>query len=704
MFKITKKSFEIGGKTISLETGELARLADASVLATFGGTMVLCNVVYDKKKGVSNDFFPLMVVYQEKYYACGRIPGGFLKREGKPSETEILTSRLIDRSIRPLFDESFTNDVQVICTVLSYDKNYPTDFTAMLAASAALKLSGVPILHTPAGVKIGYDKGEYIINSSQESSLDLFVSGTKDSILMVESQAKELSESQIVGAIELAQAKLSELCTFVDAFAEEAGSKPRFVCEPKDNSALKAAIEADFKQAIDEAVKITTKTERYAKIDEIKALVVAKFAGKDGAEPSEKLVLEVFKSIQKELVRKRITDEGIRIDGRKLDEIRPISIRTSVLPSAHGSALFTRGETQALAVLTLGGEKEEQLIEKLDGVTKNRFMLHYNFPAFSVNEVGRYSGIGRREVGHGKLAFKAIEVCLPSKDYYPHAIRIVSEILESNGSSSMATVCGSSLALMDAGVPFKKHVAGIAMGLVKEGDKVAVLSDILGDEDFLGDMDFKVAGTRDGITALQMDIKITGVDVALLKTAIEQAKAGRSYIEAKMDAVICKPSEAERSSMPKFLSISIDANRVREVIGQGGSVIKSISEYSGASIDVSRDGTIKITADSNAGLAKARQAIEDVLFRLEEGKIYDVMVTKVVDSYAIVTTESGKTGMLHITDVSHSNLENISFALCEGERLKAKLLDFGDSGRMKFSIKNINQETGEEFNPESDKF
>jgi polyribonucleotide nucleotidyltransferase len=704
MFKIVKKSFEIGGKTLSLESGELARLADGSVLVTFGGSMVLCNVVYDKKKGVANDFFPLMVLYQEKYYACGRIPGGFLKREGKPSEMEVLTSRLIDRSIRPLFDDGFTNDVQVICTVLSYDKDYPTDFAALIGASAALKISGVPILHTLAGVKIGYSNNEYLVNPSQDSKLDLFVAGTKDSILMVESQAKELSDEIIVGAIEFAQVKIAELCAFVESFVEENGVKPKFTFESQDNSALKLAIEADFITHIEEAVRITTKTERYAKLDEVKALVVAKFVNVESPIYTEKLVLEVFKSIQKELVRKRITNDGIRIDGRALDEIRPISIRTSVLPSAHGSALFTRGETQALVALTLGGEKEEQMIEGLDGLRKERFMLHYNFPAFSVNEIGRYSGAGRREIGHGKLAFKAIEGSLPSKDFYPQAIRIVSEILESNGSSSMATVCGASLALMDAGVPFKKHVAGIAMGLIKDGDKIAVLSDILGDEDFLGDMDFKVAGTKDGITALQMDIKITGVDVSVLKTAIEQAKKGRAHIESKMEAVISKPSEAERASAPKFFSMLIDPQRVREVIGQGGSVIKAISEFSGASIDVSRDGNIKITSDTNASVAKARQAIEEVLFKLEEGKIYDVIVTKVVDSYAIVSTESGKTGMLHISDVSHSNIENISFALCEGERLKAKLLDSGDSGRIKFSIKNINQETGEEFNPESINF
>jgi polyribonucleotide nucleotidyltransferase len=711
-FNIIEVESDFNGSLLSLQTGELARLSDASVVCKYGDTVVLCNVVYDKKTGVKNDFFPLMVLYQEKYYASNRIPGGFLKREAKLSERETLISRLIDRSIRPLFDERFVNEVQVICTVLAYDGKHSPEFAAITAVSAALKISGVPILQTIAGISVGFDGKDFSFNTKNQGLLDLFVSGTKDSIMMVESQAQELSEEQIIDGINLAHEQIKMLCDFIDDFTAKSGTKTLFVIDQgEDLSSFKQQIEQSFGSDISNAFKIEDKTLRGAEIERIKNEISTNIIKDDFSEEKKAKILAIFKDVQKNIMRSRILNDGIRIDGRNTEQIRPISIRTGVLPGLHGSALFTRGETQALVVTTIGGEKEAQLIENLDGVSKQSFMLHYNFPAYSVNELGRYSGPGRREIGHGNLAHRALEVVIPNKRNSPYTIRVVSEILESNGSSSMATVCGGSLAMYNANIPLRRPVSGIAMGLIKDGDKIAILSDILGDEDHLGDMDFKVAGTSKGITALQMDIKILGVNIDILKQAINQAKSGRAYILEKMlPFVEQKNNQSDNQSNDEDQdennfnnqnivseTINIDPQRVREVIGQYGSVVNNISQQSNCQIDIDNSGLIKITSDDVQNIQNAKQMITNSLIQLEVGKIYDVVVTRVVDSYAIVSTDHGKTGMLHISEVSHSNIDNISYAISESEKLKAKVIEVSEGSRIKFSIKNINQINGKEF-------
>ena len=716
-FNLVEKSIDFHGSKLTLQNGEMARLADGAVVCKYGETVVLCSVVYDKSAAPKNDFFPLMVLYQEKYYAANRIPGGFLKREARPNDYEVLNSRIIDRTIRPMFDEKFINEIQVICTVISYDGTHSPIFAAMTATCAALKISGAPLLKTVAGVGVGFDGTNFVANAKSGSMLDLFVAGTDDSIMMVESQAQELTEDKIIEAIAFAHEQVKTVCTFIDDFTSVTNNKPKFKVEQgEDLSAYKTKIETQFGEQIAAIFKIKDKTIRGGKIEEIKQQVISHIINVDATidDAKQSKIIALFKDVQKDAMRKQIIKEGVRIDGRKADQIRPISIRTGVLPGLHGSALFTRGETQALVITTIGGEKEAQMIETLEGMTKLPFMLNYNFPAYSVNELGRYSGPGRREIGHGNLAHRALEPVLPNKRSMPYSIRVVSEILESNGSSSMATVCGGCLSIANAGVPLLRPVSGIAMGLIKEGDDVVILSDILGDEDSLGDMDFKVAGTEKGITALQMDIKIMGVTIETLTKAVAQAKHGRAYILARMLPYLPSQSqgiedenesEGDLHNDTQFANevsetIKIDPARIREIIGQGGSVVNLISEKSNCNIDIAQDGSVKITSIANENISQAKQMIDNILVKLEVGSIVEVVVSRVVDSYAIVTTDSGKSGMLHITEVCHSNLDNIAIALIEGEKVKVKVLE-SEGGRAKFSIKNIDQITGKEFKIEN---
>src|SRR5690554_3064672 len=685
----------MGGETFTLETGRIARQATGAVLVSCGDISVLGTVVGAKEPKPGQGFFPLTVNYQEKTYAAGKIPGGFFKREGRPSEKETLTSRLIDRPIRPLFPNGYMNEVQVVLTVMSASKNQDCDIAAMIAASAALAISGIPFDGPIGAARVGYtnDKG-YFLNPTfeelQTSLLDMVVAGTDDAVLMVESEAKGLTEDQMLGAVLYGHQEMQAAVTAIKEFAAENG-KPRWDWQPEpENTELLKAIQAEFGGAIEEAYAIRDKMARYQRLGEIKAAAVEKLAG-DEEQPAEEDVKSYFGKVEKIIVRQQVIDGKPRIDGRDNKTVRPIKVEVGVLPSVHGSALFTRGETQAIVTATLGTTRDVQIIDALEGERKDPFLFHYNFPPYSVGEAGRMGSPGRREIGHGRLAKRGVAAVMPTIEEFPYAIRAVSEITESNGSSSMASVCGSSLALMDAGVPLKAPVAGIAMGLVKEGDKFAVLTDILGDEDHLGDMDFKVAGTKDGVTALQMDIKIQGITDEIMELALEQANAARLHILDEMNKVISTPRAELSDRAPSITTIKIHPDKIRDVIGKGGSVIRSICDETGASIDLDDDGNVKIYADNAAAAQAAVNRVKEITAEIEVGAIYKGRVERIVDFGAFVIILPGKDGLVHISQISERRIENVTDELSEGQEVLVKVLDVDNRGRVKLSMKEVKE-------------
>ncbi|HEX7947993.1 MAG TPA: polyribonucleotide nucleotidyltransferase [Phenylobacterium sp.] len=702
MFDIKRKTIEWGGKTLTLETGRMARQADGAVLATYGETMVLATAVYAKSAKPGQDFFPLTVNYQEKFYAAGKIPGSFPRREGAPSQKETLTSRLIDRPIRPLFVKGFKNEVQVVCTVLAHDLENDPDIVAMVAASAALVISGAPFMGPIAGARVGFVDGNYILNPTidemKESRMDLVVAGTDDAVMMVESEIQEMSEDEVLKAVMFAHAGMQPVIQAIIELAEHSAKDP-FDFQPEDTEATKADMKKLIGKDLAAAFKIPAKLERQDAVAAAKDKATAKFgksdANPDGISPDK--LGAVFKELEADVVRRNILDTGIRIDGRKVDQVRQIVSEVGVLTRAHGSALFTRGETQALCVVTLGTGDDEQLMDALDGKYYEKFMLHYNFPPFSVGETGRMGAPSRRDVGHGKLAWRAIRPMLPAYDDFPYTLRIVSEIFESNGSSSMATVCGSSLALMDAGVPLKKPVSGIAMGLILEKDGFAVLSDILGDEDHLGDMDFKVAGTADGLTSLQMDIKIAGITEEIMKQALAQAKGGREHILNEMTKAMEAPRAELGEFAPKIETIKIAVDKIREVIGSGGKVIREITAETGAKIDIGEDGTIKIAAADQAKIDAAKEWIKSIASEPEVGTIYTGKVVKIVDFGAFVNFFGAKDGLVHVSQIANERVNKVSDVLQEGQSVKVKLLGFDDRGKTRLSMNVVDQETGEDL-------
>jgi polyribonucleotide nucleotidyltransferase len=702
MFDIKRKSIEWGGRRLTLETGRMARQADGAVLATYGETMVLATAVFAKSAKPDQDFFPLTVNYQEKFYAAGKIPGSFPRREGAPSQKETLTSRLIDRPIRPLFVSGFKNEVQVVATVLAHDLENDPDIVAMIAASAALVISGAPFMGPIGAARVGVIDGEYVLNPTTDqiktSDMDLVVASTADAVMMVESEIKELGEDKVLGAVMFAHAGIQPVIDAIIELAEHSAKEP-FDFQPSDTESVKAEMKQLVGADLASAYKIVAKGERHDAVSAAKAKA-AKAMGKSDANPagldSNKLGA-VFKELEADVVRRNILDTGIRIDGRTVDKVRPIVAEVGVLTRAHGSALFTRGETQALVVATLGTGDDEQLMDALDGKYYEKFMLHYNFPPFSVGETGRMGAPSRRDVGHGKLAWRAIRPLLPSAEDFPYTLRLVSEILESNGSSSMATVCGSSLALMDAGVPLKKPVSGIAMGLILEKDGFAVLSDILGDEDHLGDMDFKVAGTADGITSLQMDIKIAGITEAIMKQALAQAKDGRLHILGEMAKALTGAREEIGEFAPKIETMSIPTDKIREVIGSGGKVIREIVEKTGAKVDINDDGVIKVSASDGAKIKAAIEWIKSIASEPEVGQIYDGKVVKVVDFGAFVNFFGAKDGLVHVSQIASQRVNKVSDVLSEGQIVKVKLLGFDDRGKVRLSMKVVDQETGEDL-------
>jgi polyribonucleotide nucleotidyltransferase len=703
MFTITKKSIEWGGRTLTLETGRIARQADASVLVTYGDTSVLCTVVAAKSVKPDMDFFPLTVHYIEKFYATGRVPGGFFKREGRPTEKEILTSRLIDRPIRPLFADGFYNETQVVCQVVAHDGETDSDIPAMIGASAALTLSGVPFFGPIGAAKVGYIDGEYVLNPTISqipgSDLELVVAATQASVMMVESEAKELSEEQMLGAVMFGHQSMQPVIDLIIAMAESAAKEPWDFEAAKLDSNVAEAIKEMAEAALRDAYKLTVKQERSQKIDSIKEAVKQKFIAEE--EHNDKLVMSTFKKLEKDIVRGAIVKDKARIDGRALDQVRQIECEVGVLPRVHGSALFTRGETQALVVTTLGTSQDEQIIDAIEGEYKQPFMLHYNFPPYSVGEATPLRAPGRREIGHGKLAWRALKAMIPAKENFPYTIRLVSEITESNGSSSMATVCGSSLAMMDAGVPLEKAVAGIAMGLIKEDEGFAVLSDILGDEDHLGDMDFKVAGTKDGITSLQMDIKIDGITEEIMTIALDQAKGGRSHILDEMAKAMGGARGELNSTAPRISSIKIDKDKIREVIGTGGKVIREITETTETKIDIDEDGNINIFATTGAAAEAALKMIKDIVAEAEVGTIYEGKVVRVVDFGAFVNFLGKMDGLVHISELADHRVEKTTDIVNEGDMVKVKCIGIDDRGKVKLSMKVVDQETGEDI---SDQF
>ena len=707
MFDIQNEVLEWGGKKLTIETGRVARQAHGSVIATYGGTSVLATVVADREEKKGLDFFPLTVNYQEKAYAAGKIPGGFFKREGRPSEKETLVSRLIDRPIRPLFADGFKCETQVIATVISYDNENDPDIVSLIACSAALTLSGVPFMGPIGAARVGFKDGDFILNPTKEemetSALDLVVAGTKDAVLMVESEAKELSEEQMLGAVTFGQDNFSQVIDAIISLAEKAAKEPRDF-EKKDISDIENKVSSAIKDDLSEAYKEADKQKRTEKIAEIKKNLISELVSDDDEDEdyNESTISSAFKTIEKNIVRNNILDTGERIDGRDLETVRPIQSDVSVLPLTHGSALFTRGETQALVVTTLGTGDDEKFVDGLDETYKERFMLHYNFPPYSVGETGRTGFTGRREIGHGKLAWRALQAVMPEYDDFPYTIRLVSEITESNGSSSMATVCGSSLSMMDAGIPLSKPVAGIAMGLIKEDDRVAVLSDILGDEDHLGDMDFKVAGTNDGITSLQMDIKITGITKDIMETALSQAKNGRIHILEEMAKALDKARDTVNSNAPRIETISVPTDKIREVIGAGGKVIREIVEESGAKVDINDDGIVKIASNNAEAIEKALEMINSIVAEPEVGTIYEGKVVKIMDFGAFVNFFGKKDGLVHISQLSTERVNKVTDVVSEGDIVKVKFVGF-DRGKVKLSMKNIDQETGEELVSENKK-
>ena len=688
--KIVQKSFTFGNSQISFETGRVARQAHGAVLASMDDTQVLVSVVGAKEAKPGQSFFPLSVDYIEKTYAAGKIPGGFLKREGRPSEKETLTSRLIDRPIRPLFPNGYMNEVQVMIQVISSNKNVDPDVLAMIATSAALAISGVPFKGPIGAARVGYQDGNYTINPTysdlESSELDMVVAGTKDAVLMVESEASELSEDIMLGAVMYAHEQFQVVIDSVAEFAKEVGVSPREWVAPEENESLLSSIKSKFESQISEAYQTVDKMDRYEKMGEIKDAAVEEFVSEDDS-VSDDEVKNYIKKIEKSTVRERILAGEPRIDGRDSSTVRELAIETSVLENTHGSALFTRGETQALVVTTLGSKRDAQLIEKLESNDRieDHFMLHYNFPPYCVGETGRVMGVKRREVGHGRLARRGISACLPNLDDFPYTIRVVSEITESNGSSSMASVCGSSLSLMDAGVPLKAPVAGIAMGLVKDEDRFTVLTDILGDEDHLGDMDFKVAGTSKGINALQMDIKIDGITEDIMSIALKQAKDARLNILGQMNQVISEPNSASKNA-PKTKVIKIPTDKIRDVIGKGGETIRGIVSQSGASVDVDDDGNVNIFANDSESFEKAVQMVKDVTAVPEVNKVYMGKVAKIVEFGAFVTIMPNQDGLLHVSEIAHERVEKVEDYLKEGEEVEVKVLGI-DRGRIKLSRK-----------------
>jgi len=706
MFKIENEVLEWGGKTLTLETGRIARQAHGSVIATYGGTSVLATVVADFEPKPGLDFFPLTVNYQEKAYAAGKIPGGFFKREGRPSERETLVSRLIDRPIRPLFAKGFQNETQVLATVISYDGENDPDIVSMIAVSAALTLSGVPFMGPIAAARVGYINDEYILNPTKEQldedcKLDLVVAGTDSAVLMVESEAKELSEEIMLGAVSFGQESFKPVTKAIIQLAEKAAKEPREL-EEIDLSNLQETVGKMVREKLSSAYKESDKQKRSNKITEIKSDLISELVNDDNPDIIESEVSSVLKNIEKDIVRGGILDTGLRIDGRNLETVRPVHSDVSILPLTHGSSLFTRGETQALVVTTLGTGLDEKYVDGLDETYKEKFMLHYNFPPYSVGETGRTGFTSRREIGHGKLAWRSLQAVLPEYDDFPYTIRLVSEITESNGSSSMATVCGSSLSLMDAGVPLKRPVAGIAMGLIKEDDRVAVLSDILGDEDHLGDMDFKVAGTSEGITSLQMDIKITGITKDIMDTALTQAKAGRIHILSEMAKAIEKPRETVNSTAPRIETIQVPVDKIRDVIGSGGKVIREIVEESGAKVDINDDGIVKIASSDTDSLNKALELINSIVAEPEAGEIYEGKVVKIMDFGAFVNFFGKKDGLVHISQLANERVKNVTDIVSEGDIVKVKLLGFDNRGKVKLSMKEVDQKTGKEVISESE--
>ncbi|GAB2189295.1 polyribonucleotide nucleotidyltransferase [Sessilibacter sp. MAH1] len=684
------KTFQYGNDTVTLETGRIARQASGAVVATVGDTSVLCTVVGAKKASEGQDFFPLSVHYQEKAYAAGKIPGGFFKREGRPSEKETLTSRLIDRPIRPLFPEGFFNEVQVVCTVLSADKNVDPDIAAMIGTSAALAISGVPFNGPIGAARVGYTQEDgYLLNPTYAaiatSELDMVVAGTKDAVLMVESEANELPEDIMLGAVLFAHQEMQVIIAAVEELARDAGKERWEWSAPETNVALKEAVAGAMAEAIAEAYRITDKQERYKKLDELRTQAIAQIAI-EGSEFSADDVKGEFAKLEKNTVRSAVVAGQPRIDGRDNKTVRPIAVEVGVLPKVHGSALFTRGETQALVVATLGSSRDSQIIDSLEGERRDNFMLHYNFPPYSVGEAGRMGATGRREIGHGRLARRGVAAVLPTEEQFPYAMRVVSEITESNGSSSMASVCGSSLALMDAGVPLKAPVAGIAMGLVKEGEQFAVLTDILGDEDHLGDMDFKVAGTANGVTALQMDIKIEGITEEIMEIALKQAMDARLHILAEMNKVISESRGQVASSAPRIETIKVDPDKIRDIIGKGGATIRSITEETGASVDIEDDGTVKIYGEGDS-LQRALERIQEITAEAEIGATYEGTVVRIVDFGAFVNFLPGKDGLVHISQIAHERVNNVSDYLQEGQKVIVKCMDIDNRGRIKLSIK-----------------
>jgi polyribonucleotide nucleotidyltransferase len=704
MFTIHREEVTWGGRPLVLESGRIARQADGAVLVTYGETTVLATAVADRSPRPGLDFFPLTVNYQEKTYAAGKIPGGYFKREGRPTEKETLTSRLIDRPIRPLFAKGFKNETQVIATVVSHDLENDPDIVAMVAVSAALTISGIPFMGPIGAARVGRIDGEYVLNPTMDqlpdSALDLVVAGTEDAVLMVESEAKELAEDVMLGAVMFGHREFQPVLDAIIRLAEKCAREPRAVDKP-DLSALagkvRAICEADLRQAYAKADKMA----RQELVAAARDKAVAELCPEGGEDPADRQqVGEVFKSLEKDIVRNSILDTGMRIDGRDLKTVRPIVAEVGILPRAHGTALFTRGETQALVVTTLGTGENEQFVDALEGTYREAFMLHYNFPPYSVGETGRVGFTGRREIGHGKLAWRAIRPVLPAKDEFPYTLRVVSEITESNGSSSMATVCGASLSLMDAGVPLRRPVAGIAMGLIKEEGRYAVLSDILGDEDHLGDMDFKVAGTAEGITSLQMDIKITGITEEIMQIALDQARGGRLHILGEMAKALPEARAEMGEYAPRIEVINIPVDKIRDIIGTGGKVIRQIVEETGAKIDVNDDGTVKVASADGASIKAAMNWIKSIVAEPEIGEIYEGTVVKVMDFGAFVNFFGQRDGLVHISQLAPQRVGKVTDVVNEGDKVKVKLLGVDDRGKVRLSMKVVDQETGEEIKPD----
>ena len=701
MFDKKTVSIEWGGKTLTLETGQIARQADGAVLATYGETVVLCAVTAAKSVREGQDFFPLTVHYQEKFSSAGRIPGGFFKREGRATEKETLTSRLIDRPVRPLFPEGFYNEINVICQVLSYDGETEPDIVAMIAASAALTISGVPFMGPIGAARVGFRNGEYELNPSlssaldEEGRLDLVVAATNDAVMMVESEAKELTEEEMLGAVMFAHEESKKVIGAIVDLAEQAAKEPWEIDTSDDSAAIKEKLRGLVGDDIAAAYKLTDKSARSDALNAARAKAKEAYAEEDGQ--TQMTAGKAVKKLEAEIVRGAILKDGQRIDGRKLDQVRPIEAMVGLLPRAHGSALFTRGETQAICTTTLGTKDAEQMIDGLEGLSYSPFMLHYNFPPYSVGEVGRFGFTSRRETGHGKLAWRALHPVLPDHEDFPYTIRILSDITESNGSSSMATVCGGCLSMMDAGVPIERPVSGIAMGLILEGEDFAVLSDILGDEDHLGDMDFKVAGSEKGITSLQMDIKVAGITKEIMGKALEQAKAGRAHILGEMSKALGSSRSGVSKHAPRIETMQIDKSKIRDVIGTGGKVIREIVAETGAKVDIDDEGTIKISSSNADEIEAAKKWIEGIVEEAEVGKIYNGKVVNIVDFGAFVNFMGGKDGLVHVSEMKNERVEKPTDVVSEGQEVKVKVLEIDQRGKVRLSMRVVDQETGEEL-------